>query len=129
MATQLKHNRERRDRRLVVLVSTKEKQQIEQRAREAELSVSDWLRLAGENFETPTEAELAALEQLAIELTDATARTEASSQMLLGSERRWAEFDETAHKDRIERLMERHWGDPEAVMKILRGELDDLETA
>jgi hypothetical protein len=121
MATQLADERGRRDRRLVILVSEKEKREIEGRAREAEMSVSDWLRTAGEQFEIPTEAEKRALRALLAELEEGNRRLDASFARLRKTEERWASFDEVAFKRDLERKLTDEAGDVdwEAVAEML----------
>ena len=64
MATQLKERPETRSERLVVLVSPREKRAIEQNAREAGMSLSDFVRAAAQSYGEPTAEERAELAKL-----------------------------------------------------------------
>lgn len=101
MAAQAIDVRERRDQRLVVLVSDREKERIASRARDAAMSMSDWLRTAGEQYDDPTKTEKLLLADLIETLKVANAKTAAALQRLeKGAERR-ASFDEAAYMQQL----------------------------
>ena len=101
MATQISDAAARRDRRLVVLVSEREKGKIEARARDAQMSVSDWLRTSGEQFEMPTEAEREELKQLFGRIADGNRRISEALKRTEELEARWASFDEAAFRQQL----------------------------
>jgi hypothetical protein len=101
MATQLTDPRSRRDRRLVVLVSEREKGQIEARARDAQMTVSDWLRTSGEQFEMPTEAEREELKYLFGRIADSNRRLSEALARTEALEARWASFDEATFRNEL----------------------------
>ncbi len=116
MATQVSEARGRRDRRLVVLVSDKEKNQIETRARAADMSVSDWLRTAGEQFEMPTEDEKEQLIEVFRRIAASNRRLDERLERLDRLEGEWASFDEVAFRQNVEDKLAKENGDVDWVM-------------
>lgn len=102
MATQAVAVRGGRSNRLVVLASDEEKARIMAHARAASMSVSDYLRTAGELYEEPTEAEKRLLYDLLGELEEANTRTDATLARLEATAARAAAFDEDAYRAKIE---------------------------
>lgn len=102
MATQALAVRGGRPNRLVVLVNDEERARIIDRARAASMSVSDYLRTAGELFEQPTESEKRLLHDLLEELKEANAKSDASLAKLEATAERAAAFDEDAYRAKVE---------------------------
>jgi hypothetical protein len=103
MATQLKPDfRETRSERLVVLVSPTEKRAIAARARDAKLSVSDFVRASAQNDQAPTDAEKAMLQDVFAELAALNAYTDTAMARLEATNARGRAYDEQAHKARLE---------------------------
>lgn len=98
MATQLSDHPARRDRRLVVLVSEREKGRIEARAKAAQMSVSDWLRTSGEQFEMPTQAEREELQKLFDKIGAGNQRIDGALARIDALEEEWSSFDERKFK-------------------------------
>lgn len=120
MATQLQE-RSGRNNRLVVLLSDDEKRRIEKHARQAGVSIGEWVRSALDMFEATGDVPEELLAMVNEELRQALARTEQAVQRLEASEQAWAAYDEDAQRERVRTELERHWGDPERVMAIIRG--------
>lgn len=98
MATLLKERPETRSERLVVLVSPREKRAIEQGAREAGMSLSDFVRTAAQNYVEPTDDEKALLYELIAEMKAANDRSDATLARLEATNA-WADaYDEKAFK-------------------------------
>lgn len=98
MATQLKERPETRSERLVVLVSPREKRAIEQAAREAGLSLSDFVRTASQNYVGPTAEEKAELRQLMADVRAASARSDETLVRLEATNSRADAYDHEAYK-------------------------------
>lgn len=102
MATQAVAARGGRSNRMVVLATDEEKARITAQARAASMSVSDYLRTAGELFEQPTETEKRLLRELLLELEEANARSDVTLARLEATAARAAAFDEDAYRAKIE---------------------------
>lgn len=102
MATQALAVRGGRPHRMVVLVNDEEKARITAQARAASMSVSDYLRTAGELFEQPTEAEKQMLKGILRDLEEANARSDVTLARLEATVARAAAFDEDAYRAKIE---------------------------
>lgn len=87
--------------RLVVLVNDDEKAHIKARAQAVSMSVSDYLRTAGELFELPTEAEKQMLKELVQTLTEANAKSDATLARLEETAAAAAAFDEDAYREKV----------------------------
>lgn len=101
MATQALAVRGGRPHRLVVLVSDDEKARITAQAQAAAMSVSEYLRMAGELFEQPTEAEKRLLHELVQKLEEANASSDAALARLEETAAAAAAFDEDAYRAKI----------------------------
>lgn len=101
MATQALAVRGGRPHRLVVLVDDDEKARITAQARAASMSVSEYLRMAGELFEQPTEAEQRLLRELVQNLEEANAKSDATLARLEETAAAAAAFDEDAYRAKI----------------------------
>ena len=66
------------------------------------MSVSDYLRTAGELFEQPTEAEKLLLYDLLAELEEANVKSDATLARLEATAARAAAFDEDAYRAKVE---------------------------
>lgn len=102
MATQALAVRGGRSHRLVVLVDDDEKARITAQARAASMSVSEYLRMAGELFEQPTETEQRLLRELVQNLEEANAKSDATLARLEETAAAAAAFDEDAYRAKIE---------------------------
>lgn len=109
MATQLKERPETRSERLVVLVSPREKRAIEGNAREAGMSLSDFVRAASQSYGEPTADERAELEKLFAEMREANARSDATLARLEATKAIADAYDEEAYKAELERA----WTNPD----------------
>lgn len=98
MATQLKERTETRSERLVVLVSASEKRAIEQGAREAGMSLSDFVRTACQNHVEPTAEERAEFQALFAEMQAANMRSDETLARLEATNARAEAYDHEAHK-------------------------------
>ena len=120
MATQAVAAPGGRTNRLVVLVSHDEKARISAHARAAEMSVSDYLRTAGERYVEPTEAERLLLRDLVRSLEEANVQTDAALARLEAATARAESFDEDAYRAKVEaELAERDDVDWDALADAL----------
>lgn len=102
MATQAVAVRGGRSNRLVVLVNDEEKARIKAQAQAAAMSVSDYLRMAGELYTEPSQAEKRLLRDLVVMLEEANASTDATLARMEETAARAAAFDEDAYRAKIE---------------------------
>lgn len=106
MATQAIDTPDTRTNRLVVLLSNREKRAIEDGARAASMSLSEYVRTAAQSHSEPTDAERALLADLLVELEQANARSDDAFARLEATEARAAAFDEEGFKAKTrERLL------------------------
>jgi hypothetical protein len=114
MATQFKEDfHETRSERLVVLVSPTEKRAIEARARSAKLSLSDFVRASAQNYEEPTEAEMALLSDLLHRIDETDTRIDATFARIDAMRANEAAFDEDAYKAELTTRWTRPDGAPD----------------
>lgn len=125
MATQAIDTLDTRTNRLVVLLSNREKRAIEDGARAASMSLSEYVRTAAQSHAEPTEAEQALIEDLLVELEAANVRTDEAFARLEATEARAAAFDEEAIKAETRaRLLvdgEVDWGALREMLAPVRG--------
>lgn len=93
---------ETRSERLVVLVSPTEKRRIEAAAKDAQMSLSDFVRGAAQNYADPSAAERAIIEELLKVINDGAERTDRALAKLEATNARAAAFDEAAYKRDLE---------------------------
>lgn len=123
MAKQLKERTETRSERLVVLFSPREKRAVEQGAREAGMSLSDFVRTATQNYVEPTAEEKAEFQKLIAEMQAANARSDETLARLEATNARAEAYDHEAYKARLEKAWTKADGstDWEVVRSVFNG--------
>ncbi|WP_375402520.1 hypothetical protein [uncultured Sphingomonas sp.] len=97
---------ETRSSRMVVLVSPTERRRITDNAREADMSISDFMRTAAQHYAEPTDAEALLLKDLVEELERANERTREAFEGVQEALERSRTYDEAAYKAQMRAELE-----------------------
>lgn len=111
MATQL--NPHARNNRMVVLVSNDEKRRIEEGARASDMSLSDFVRTATQNYAEPSETEAALIRDLLSRIEASEGRIETALAALEATNARADAFNEEAYKADLRNQWTTQAGEPD----------------